>query len=96
MKDAKNDYHTIRIAGEEWFPYNWIKRLDGYTITSSVWTVPSGLTKTDETMEATATQAKLLAVIEGEYCVINKIVTSNGEKFTGKFTVNVVSECEDC
>ena len=58
---------------------NWAARLEEDTISSSVWTVPAGLTKTDEAFDGTTTTVWLAAgVLAANYEVHNRIVTSAG------------------
>lgn len=62
------------------YEFTWSKRLDGDTILSSTWTVPSGLTEDrPSTFTSTTTVIWLAGGELGKsYVILNRIVTSGG------------------
>lgn len=61
---------------------NWAPHLDGDTIVSSQWIVPSGITKNSDSNTATATIIWLSSGVIGEtYEFVNRIVTAGLRTF---------------
>jgi hypothetical protein len=71
------------------YALDWTSFLDGDTLATSAWTVPSELTSSGATLSTTATQIKISGGQSGkEYAVTNRITTSvRGE--TAEETINV-------
>ena len=78
--DAVLDY------GFDWS--DWLA--DGETISTSTWTIPTGLTEDSETETTTATKVWLSGGTAGtDYTVSNKIVTSDGRTDERSMTIRV-------
>lgn len=60
---------------------DWTDFLQGDTISTSTWTVPSGITKTTDSKTATTTTVWLSSGTAGQvYTVTNRIVTTGGRQ----------------
>jgi hypothetical protein len=78
--DAKLDY------GFDWSP--WLE--SGETISTSAWTVPTGLTDSDESYDGDSTKIWLSGgTVDEDYIVANKIITSDGRIDERSFKVMV-------
>lgn len=76
------------------YTLNWgTNRLDaGETITTSTWTVPSGITKDSDTDTDTTTTIWLSGGTAGvSYRLTNHVVTSQGREYDWSITVLVTS-----
>ena len=76
-----------------WFPFNWVDRMSsGDSVNTSVWTIPSGLTKTDESIASPLTNVKLKGGgdIGTEYEINNLIVTTLGETLDWTIIIVIV------
>lgn len=73
------------------YAINWTAHLGAAeTITTSTWTVPTGLTGSAQTATTTVTTTWLAGGTAGtEYRVTNHVVTNQGREFERSFTVNV-------
>lgn len=61
------------------YVFDWTPWLDGDTISTSVWTLPAGLTLSYEAKTATSTAAWISGGANGQrYTVSNKITTAGG------------------
>jgi hypothetical protein len=61
------------------YQIEWADWLDGDTISTSTWTVPAGITKSNEAKSDTAAQVWLSGGTAGEtYAVHNRITTAFG------------------
>lgn len=61
------------------YEIDWTARLAGDTISTSTWTVPSGITKNSDTSAASTTTIWLSSgTIGTSYSILNRIVTANG------------------
>jgi hypothetical protein len=61
------------------FAFNWVIDLDGDTITSSVFTLPDGMTEVSTANDDTTTQIFVSGGSAGRtYRITNRIVTSGG------------------
>ena len=78
---------------EKVYGFNWALWLaeTSETISTSVWTVPTGLTSSDETKDDTQTSIKISGGTAGEtYEVVNRITTSTHgqiEEWTMEFII---------
>ena len=78
--DAVLDY------GFDWS--DWLA--DGETISTSTWTIPTGLTEDSETETTTATKVWLSGGTAGtDYTITNKIVTSDSRTDERSMTIRV-------
>jgi hypothetical protein len=76
VKDYTLDWGTRRLAASE-------------TISTSTWTVPSGITKNSDTSDDTTTTAWLSGGTPGvHYRLTNKVVTSQGRTYVWSVTIN--------
>jgi hypothetical protein len=67
---------------------DWAAWLGDDTITTSTWTVPTGITKDSDTKTATTTTVWLSGgVLNAEYIITNLIETVGGRKEPRSFTV---------
>lgn len=58
----------------------WDDRISTYTVDSSTWIVPTGITKDDDDFDDTSTTIKLSGGTEGvTYSLVNRVVLSSGE-----------------
>lgn len=75
------------------YTYDWSKWLGvSETITTSTWTVPSGLTKTNESSTTTTAKVQISGGTVGQnYRVTNHIVTSIGQVDERSFQIH----CEE-
>ena len=72
---------------------DWSDWLDGDTISTSTWTVPSGITKDSDTKTTTATTIWLSGGTVGtKYAVVNHIVTAGGREDDRTIYINVESK----
>ncbi len=72
------------------YSVDWSRWLDGDTIATSVWTVPSGLTKVSDTSTTTKTTAWLSGgTADQSYTVTNRITTTGGRTEDRSFIVKV-------
>lgn len=72
---------------------NWATWLGSYTISTSAWTLPSGLTDVADSNTSTTTQIKISGGSNGrEYTVANTIVNSNGETKKVSFQLHVETQ----
>jgi len=77
-------------AAELDYTVDWTKWLAGDTISTSSWTVPTGLTKiTDSKTTKTATIWLKGGTVGTEYTVTNKIVTAAGRTDERSFTITI-------
>ena len=61
---------------------DWSARLDGDTIASSTWEVPTGLTKDSDTSDDDSTTIWLSGGTLGDnYTLVNRITTAGGRTF---------------
>ncbi len=61
------------------YSLDWTTWLDGDTIATSTWTVPSGITKDSDSTTTTATTIWVSGGTAGEsYVLLNRIVTDGG------------------
>lgn len=58
---------------------DWSDDLNGSTISTSVWTVPTGLTKVTDTNDTTTASIRVSAQATGTYTVLNTITTAAAE-----------------
>jgi len=71
------------------YQIDWSDWLDSDTISTSTWTVPSGITKDSDTASTTATTIWLSGGTAGEsYELVNQIVTAAGR--TDDRTITVI------
>jgi hypothetical protein len=69
---------------------DWTDWLDGDTISTSTWTVPSGITKDSDSKTTTGTIIWLSGGTLGEsYVLVNRIVTTNSPARTDERTIVV-------
>ena len=62
------------------FTFDWTDYLDGDTIASSAWTVPSGITATNQSSTATSTHIRISAGTLGSfYAFVNTITMASGQ-----------------
>lgn len=73
------------------YGFDWSEWLaDGETITTSTWTVPSGITKDTDTKSTTGTIVWLSGGTAGEsYRLVNRIVTSAGTPRTEERSMDI-------
>lgn len=77
---AKLDY------GFDWS--DWLQ--DGETISTSTWTVPSGLTEVSDSNDATGTKVWISGGTDREiYTITNKIVTTDNREDTRSHVISV-------
>lgn len=70
--------------------FNWGSWLGADTITTSTWTVSTGLTKASETHDATTTTVWLSGgVAPATYTVTNRVVTAAGRTDERSFLVQI-------
>lgn len=70
----------------------WTERLDGDTITSSTWIVPSGLTKDSDSHVGGTTTIWLSGGVDGAvYKLVNRVVTVGGRTLEEKVQIAVQS-----
>jgi len=68
----------------------WADQLGGATISSSDWTVPSGITEDDADTDGTATVIRVSGGTAGqEYTLTNTITTSAGETLQRAIRIRV-------
>ena len=75
------------------YSVNWGAKVlgSGETIATSTWTVPVGLTSSDESHTTTVATVWLTGGTAGEsYTVTNHITTNQGREFERSFPVNTV------
>lgn len=78
--DAKLDYFV-----------DWTKWLAGDSIQSSIWIIDEGLTKTDESSSGTVTTVWIEGgEVDGEYELLNRIVTAAGRRNERTLTIRVI------
>lgn len=76
---------------------DWSDWLDGLTISTSTWAVPSGVTSEDETNTSTITLIRLSGGTWGEtYELQNAIVASNGESETRSILIKIQRSVAYC
>lgn len=76
---------------------DWSDWLDGLTISTSTWAVPSGVTSEDETNTSTITLIRLSGGTWGEtYELQNTIVASNGETETRSILIKIQRSVAYC
>ena len=69
---------------------DWEQWLDGDTISTSTWTVPSGITKdSDSKTDTTATVWLSGGTLNDDYEVVNRIVTAGGRTEDRTLTIRV-------
>lgn len=79
------DPADIRIYAINWAPW-----LGSYTLSTSVWSTPTGITYVTDTLTTTATQVKLSGGTSGHtYVIANTVTTSNGETKRVTFEISV-------
>jgi len=72
------------------YTIDWAAWLDGDTIDTSDWTVPTGLTKTDETNDTTSATVWLSGgAVGARYSVVNRITTAEGRTEDRTLTIVV-------
>lgn len=61
------------------YTFNWVDELEGDTISTSTWFVPSGITRDSDSKTNTATAIWLSGGTDGvNYEITNRIVTAGG------------------
>jgi hypothetical protein len=71
---------------------DWSARLDGDTISTSTWVVPSGITKDSDENTTTSTTIWLSGGDEGAtYVIVNRVDTAGGRTFDEVVTLTVAS-----
>lgn len=69
---------------------DWTDRLDGDTIETSTWTVPSGITKETDTSTATAATIWLSGgTLNERYSLLNRIETAGGRTMDQTVTIRI-------
>jgi hypothetical protein len=68
---------------------DWSDDLNGSTISTSTWTVPTGLTNVTDTSSTTTASIRLSASATGTYTVLNTITTAAAETLQVGVTVTV-------
>ena len=58
---------------------DWSDDLNGSTISTSTWTVPTGLTEVTSTNDTTTASIRMSAQATGQYVVLNTITTAASE-----------------
>lgn len=89
--EATKDPDEILDYGFYWdkAPYNW---LDGDTIVTSVWSVPTGLTLVSQSNTTNVTTVFISGGTDGqEYIIANKITTTAGRTAERSIRIKVVS-----
>lgn len=87
MSYFKKDPNAILDYGFNWA--SWL--VTGETITTSTWTVPTGITQYDTGRSNTVTTIWLSGgTVGGEYDIVNHIVTSDGREEDRTLTVAVM------
>lgn len=77
----------------ELFSVNWAHRLGSATISSSSWTVASGITLVSDSETSTVATAKLSGGTAGTtYRCTNRVVTSAGETLDQSIDVHVTEK----
>jgi len=72
------------------YQFDWSEWLGSDTISTSTWTVPSGITKDSQSNTTTTTTIWLSGgTAGGEYTVTNQIVTAGGRTEDRSFTIKV-------
>lgn len=72
---------------------DWSARLDTDTISTSAWTVPTGLTDTDEDHTTTTTTLWLSSGTLGEaYEILNRITTTGGRTMDQTVKLHIKSK----
>lgn len=83
---VQKDPADIRVYEVNWAP--WLRT---YTLSTSTWSLPAGLTNVGESNTTTSTQVKISGGVGGTtYTVGNTITSSNGE--TKKVYFNIIVE----
>lgn len=68
---------------------DWSDDLNASTVSTSVWTVPTGLTSVAESNTTTTTTIRMSASATGSYTVLNTITTVAAETLQVAVTVTV-------
>lgn len=72
------------------YEIDWTARLNGDTIVSSVWTVPSGIVKDSDTFTITTTEIWLSSGVLGRnYAVQNRVVTAGGRTMDQSVNIKI-------
>ena len=88
MKTYIHDPDAVLDYGFDWTTDDWLD--DGETIATSTWTVPTGITKVDQSNTGTITAIWISGGTDGQfYRVINHIVTSEGREDDRSFFLRV-------
>jgi len=75
------------------YEIDWTARLAGDTITSSAWTAPDGIIKTDESNTTTTATIWLSGGTDGEtYSILNRVVTAGGRTMDQTVTIKIVEK----
>lgn|SRR5688572_5292603 len=75
---------------EKDYGLDWTDQLDGATISTSAWTVPSGLTNEGDDIDGATAVIRLSGGTAGQnYTLLNSVVLSNGEELEDVIEVRV-------
>lgn len=74
----------------EFYVRDWSADLDGDTIATSTWTVPSGITKDSDTNTTTTATIKLSGgTLGSDYALVNRITTAAGRTLDKTLTFRI-------
>ena len=71
------------------YQINWATWLGGDTISTSSWVVPAGIAKTAESNSSSTATIWLANGNEGDYEIVNRIVTAAGRTEDASFVIQV-------